>query len=58
MEMWCALSSVPWMAVPTVSLFMLEIMGYSKLYDDYTQYGGIPFMIASFFAFLMFTVWV
>ena len=56
LEMWCALSSVPWMAVPTVSLFMLEIKGYSKLYDDYQQNGGIAFMIFSFFAFLMFTV--
>lgn len=26
--------SLPWISIPTVSLFLLELRGYSKLYDD------------------------
>ena len=31
--------ALPWMSIPTVSLFLLELRGYSKLYDDI---GGFP----------------
>lgn len=27
------LASVPWISIPTVALFFLEVRGYSKLYD-------------------------
>lgn len=26
--------SLPWISIPTISLFLLELRGYSKLYDD------------------------
>ncbi|XP_076968757.1 lathosterol oxidase isoform X2 [Tamandua tetradactyla] len=48
--------SLPWMSIPTVSLFLLEVKGYSKLYDDI---GEFPFgwfrIIVSVISFLFFT---
>jgi len=54
LEIHCALTSVPFMAIPTVFLFVLEIQGYSRLYDDASEYG-YPFLVLSFFSFLFFT---
>ena len=36
-----ALGSIPLMSLPTVAVFMFEVRGYSKLYDDvyYLQLG-------------------
>jgi len=33
LEIYYTLSSVPWISLPTVALFLLEVRGYSKLYD-------------------------
>ncbi len=43
------------MSIPTIAIFLLEVRGYSKLYDS-TQhsYGIIPF-IKEFSTFLFFT---
>lgn len=54
LEITVALSSVPFMAIPTVALFVAEIHGYSRLYDDVEEYGTW-FLLVSFFTFLMFT---
>lgn len=29
-----ALTSLPWISIPTVALFFAEVRGYSKLYDN------------------------
>ena len=34
-----ALGSIPWMSLPTTAVFMLEVRGYSKLYDDINTNG-------------------
>jgi hypothetical protein len=30
--------SLPWMSIPTVSLFLLELRGFSKLYDNIGEF--------------------
>ena len=30
--------SLPWISIPTVLLFLLELRGYSKLYDDIGEF--------------------
>lgn len=54
-EIATTLQGVPGMAFLTTICFVLEVRGYSKLYDNYTDHGGIPFMVLSFIAFLLFT---
>lgn len=39
----------------TVPWFWGEVKGYSKLYSDPQAYGGIPYMLFSIAAFLVFT---
>lgn len=48
--------SLPWISIPTVSLFLLEVRGYSKLYDDIGEFpiGWIQVMV-SVLSFLFFT---
>ena len=38
--------SVPFMAIPTILLFILEVRGYSKLYDNIndTRFGKNEFV--------------
>lgn len=33
-----ALGSIPFMSLPTCAVFMLEVRGYSKLYDGIEQH--------------------
>lgn len=33
-EIVCTVVSVPFMSIPTVAMFFLEVRGYSKLYDS------------------------
>ena len=42
-----SVQSMPWMSIPTVSLFLLEVRGYSKLYDGIGEfpYGEFPYMV-------------
>lgn len=47
--------SVPLMGLFTVPLFMLEVNGYSKLYDNVDSTLGWVFVIISMCAFLFFT---
>lgn len=35
-----SVKSMPWISLPTVSLFLLEVRGYSRLYDGV---GEFPF---------------
>ena len=43
------------MAIPTSALFVLEVRGYSKLYDSASAHGGLTFLLASFVGFMAFT---
>ena len=56
LEIQVACTSVPFMAIPTVALFVAELQGYSKLYDDASEHGGYGFLAISFVTFLLFTV--
>ncbi|XP_075402842.1 lathosterol oxidase [Tenrec ecaudatus] len=48
--------SLPWISLPTVALFLLEVRGYSKLYDDLGDFpGGWLKLIGSVISFLFFT---
>ncbi|KAH9509229.1 Lathosterol oxidase [Bulinus truncatus] len=55
-EILCTVISVPFMSIPTVSLFFLEVRGYSKLYDNVsdTRLGYVG-VILSMFTFIAFT---
>jgi lathosterol oxidase len=50
-----SLSSVPGMAVLTVPFFMLEVRGYTKMYDHTSEGPGFWYDIAQFPLFFMFT---
>ena len=47
--------SVPFMAVPTVVMFLLEVRGYSRLYDNVAGFSDWTFLLTSVMTFLMFT---
>lgn len=47
--------SVPLMAIPTVALFLLEVRGYSKLYDEVDDKFGNFGIVLSAFTFILFT---
>ena len=48
--------SLPWISIPTVSLFLLELRGYSKLYDDIGDFpNGWIHLMVSVVSFLFFT---
>jgi len=49
-----ALENIPWMALPTVFLFLLQVHGYSRLYDNIDEYGWAywAFSVALFLLFL------
>ncbi|XP_006642354.1 lathosterol oxidase [Lepisosteus oculatus] len=51
-----ALSSLPWISIPTVALFFAEVRGFSKLYDNISDspYGWFG-VILSMISFLFFT---
>uniref|UniRef100_A0A8D0HSR4 Sterol-C5-desaturase n=2 Tax=Sus scrofa TaxID=9823 RepID=A0A8D0HSR4_PIG len=55
-EIMHSVKSMPWISLPTVSLFLLEVRGYSRLYDGV---GEFPFgwfrLLASVLSFLFFT---
>ena len=44
------MTSLPWISIPTVALFFAEVRGYSKLYDNVTDYsmGERHFPLISF----------
>ncbi|CAL8268224.1 unnamed protein product [Merluccius merluccius] len=51
-----AVTSLPWISIPTVALFFAEVRGYSKLYDNVTDYSlGWPMVFLSMVSFLLFT---
>eukprot|EP00051_Salpingoeca_urceolata_P033907 m.22777 g.22777 ORF g.22777 m.22777 type:complete len:296 (-) comp6947_c0_seq1:130-1017(-) len=54
LEVKTTLSSVPGMALPTALLFMAEVRGNSKLYDNISE-RGTAFWVVSAVAFLLFT---
>ncbi|XP_006148861.1 lathosterol oxidase [Tupaia chinensis] len=48
--------SLPWISIPTVLLFLLELRGYSKLYDDVGEFpNGWFHLVLSVISFLFFT---
>jgi sterol desaturase/sphingolipid hydroxylase (fatty acid hydroxylase superfamily) len=55
LEIAATLKGIPGMGFLTAFLFVAEVRGYAKLYDDHQEHGGWPYMIGSFFGFLMFT---
>lgn len=55
LEIVYACASVPFMAIPTVPLFVLEVRGYSKLYMEASGFWGWAFVVLSMPLFLMFT---
>lgn len=36
-EIQYAMTSLPWISIPTVALFFAEVRGYSKLYDSVSE---------------------
>ncbi|XP_028840082.1 lathosterol oxidase [Denticeps clupeoides] len=50
-----AMSSLPWISIPTVALFFAEVRGYSKLYDNVGEspmgWTGLVFSMVSFLFF-------
>lgn len=55
-EIMFTVKSLPWISIPTVSLFLLELRGYSKLYDDIGDFpNGWIHLIMSVISFLFFT---
>ena len=55
LEIVYASKSIPFMAILTVPLFVLEVRGYSRLYQNVEDKGGWGFVLFSIVAFLMFT---
>ena len=55
LEIKYTLSVLPFMAIPTILLFLLEVRGYSKLYYEVEGMYGWLFVLLSFFTFLIFT---
>lgn len=53
-EIMYTLSSIPLMSFLTVFMFMAEVRGYSKLYDNVSDFGT-PYFIASIFLFILFS---
>jgi len=53
-EITMASLSLPLMGLLTVPIFVMEVKGYSKLYDEVDEYG-VPFLLCSLFTFLLFT---
>ncbi|XP_038610032.1 lathosterol oxidase isoform X1 [Tachyglossus aculeatus] len=51
-----SIQSLPWISIPTVALFLAEVRGYSKLYDNIedSSYGWFG-VIISMLSFLFFT---
>lgn len=47
--------AVPLMAIPTVALFLLEVRGYSKLYDNMDSKLGYVGLLFSAVSFILFT---
>ncbi|KAI9561402.1 hypothetical protein GHT06_012359 [Daphnia sinensis] len=56
LEIQYTLKSVPWISIPTVALFFLEVRGHSKLYDEVerTPLGWMK-ELANFVFFILFT---
>ncbi|KAK5607545.1 Lathosterol oxidase [Crenichthys baileyi] len=51
-----AMSSLPWISIPTVALFFAEVRGYSKLYDNVSDSPlGWSGLLLSMISFLFFT---
>ncbi|KJE89369.1 sterol-C5-desaturase [Capsaspora owczarzaki ATCC 30864] len=51
-ELWVACTSIPIMSIPTNLIFLAEVRGYSKLYDNVDEYGwGYLAFSAVFFLF-------
>ena len=55
MEIRCTLKAIPWIALMTVPCFLLEVRGYSKLYDRTEDGPGRWYDFAQFPLFICFT---
>eukprot|EP00124_Ichthyophonus_hoferi_P003410 Ihof_evm5s293 gene=Ihof_evmTU5s293 len=53
LEITYACKHIPGMSLLTCPLFLLEVRGYSQLYSSIDEYG-MPYLILSFFMFVMF----
>jgi len=54
-EIAVSLISIPIMAIIALPVFLGEVYGYSRLYDNIEDHGGIPFVLFSIVSFLLFT---
>ncbi|XP_029029147.1 lathosterol oxidase-like [Betta splendens] len=55
-EIQYALTSLPWISIPTVALFFAEVRGYSKLYDNVNEFPlGWPGLFLSMISYVVFT---
>lgn len=55
MEIRSAVSAIPWIAMMTVPFFLLEVRGYSKMYDSSAEGPGRWYDILQFPIFIGFT---
>ncbi|RDW89329.1 putative c-5 sterol desaturase protein [Coleophoma cylindrospora] len=55
MEIWQAVSAMPWMALMTAPFFFVEIQGYSKLYERTSEGPGSWYNWFQFPLFILFT---
>eukprot|EP00055_Hartaetosiga_balthica_P007319 m.24968 g.24968 ORF g.24968 m.24968 type:complete len:277 (-) comp5715_c0_seq1:61-891(-) len=55
LEIISSTKAIPFMSLLTAFCFLAEVRGYSRLYDDENEYGGVNFLIITFFTFIAFT---
>ncbi|MES1913390.1 MAG: hypothetical protein MHM6MM_005575 [Cercozoa sp. M6MM] len=53
-EIWRAVTALPWMALYTLLMVMPSVRGYSRLYNNVSDYG-VPYLLLSLVMFLLFT---
>eukprot|EP00056_Hartaetosiga_gracilis_P003694 m.66085 g.66085 ORF g.66085 m.66085 type:complete len:280 (+) comp11549_c0_seq1:119-958(+) len=55
LEIISSAKAIPTMSFLTALCFLAEVRGYSQLYDDHNEYGGVNFLVFTFIAFIVFT---
>jgi lathosterol oxidase len=55
LEITLSLQSIPIMAIPSAFIFLAEVRGYARLYDNVTEYGGWIYIVFSSIFYLIFT---
>jgi len=55
LEISLSVTSIPIMAVPSALIFLAEIRGHARLYEDFHSHGGWPYILFSVLFYLVFT---